>query len=84
MATMVRDVVTKNPVSCETTTTVDEAARMMRDHDIGDLVVCYGQQLRCIVTDRGIVVGVVSLGDLGAEVDPHPVLADISAAEPNV
>ena len=139
MAMMVRDVMTRNPVSCETTTTIVAAARMMRDHDIGDVLVCDGQQLRGIVTDRDIVVrciaggadvgrstlgdvctgnvmavspdssledaartmrecavrrlpviedgrtvGIVSLGDLVVEVDPRSVLADISAAEPNV
>lgn len=147
----VRDVMTREPVTCAPSTTIEEAARLMRDRDIGDVLVCDGDALRGIVTDRDIVVrcvaggadvsrstigdvctgdvlsvtpatsvedaartmrdaairrlpvvdggrpvGIVSLGDLAVELDrtstspgagsadPGEVLADISAAEPNV
>ena len=119
---------------------VREAAQVMRDHDIGDVLVCDGDQLVGIVTDRDIAVraagdgkdpdtctvdeicspnmvtidsmastddaasmmrqfalrrlpvigsdgltlyGVVTLGDLAREVDPHGALADISRAPSN-
>jgi signal-transduction protein with cAMP-binding, CBS, and nucleotidyltransferase domain len=39
---------------------------------------------RLPVAENGHVVGVVSLGDLALERDPNSVLADISAAEPNI
>lgn len=154
MAVMVRDVMTREPVTCETSTSIEEAARLMRDRDIGDVLVCEGTTLRGIVTDRDIVVrcvaggadvsrstigdvctgdvmsvspdttvedaaramregavrrlpvveggrpiGIVSLGDLAVELgsaggdrgerpggapDPGAVLAEISAAEPNL
>lgn len=143
---LVADVMTRNPVMCEVTTSIEQAARLMRDRDIGDVLVCEGSQLRGIVTDRDIVVrciaggadvsrstigdvctgdvlsvapsttveaaaqamraaairrlpvveggrpiGIVSLGDLAVEQAPRQVaddagavLADISAAEPNL
>jgi CBS domain-containing protein len=38
---------------------------------------------RLPVTDNGRPVGIVSLGDLALEQDPHSALADISEAPPN-
>jgi signal-transduction protein with cAMP-binding, CBS, and nucleotidyltransferase domain len=38
---------------------------------------------RLPVVDDGRLVGVVSLGDLAVERDPHSALGEISAAQPN-
>lgn len=59
----VRDVMTPNPVSMHTQTSVLDAARAMRDRDIGDVVVLKPDGEVCgMVTDRDIVVRVVAEG----------------------
>jgi CBS domain-containing protein len=47
---------TRNPVLLEPTATVKDAARMMRDRDIGAVLVADKGQLVGMVTDRDIVV----------------------------
>nr|WP_297430399.1 CBS domain-containing protein [uncultured Actinotalea sp.] len=54
-------------------TPLEEAARVMREHDVRRLPVTSGEEL----------VGIVSIGDLAMEKDPRSTLADISAARPN-
>jgi CBS domain-containing protein len=138
MAQEIRELMTPNPVSMPGTASVHEAARAMRDEDIGDVVVIEHNQVCGIVTDRDIAVrivaeekdpaataladicshslltvkpsdkvehavrlmrthairrlpvvedgkavGIVSLGDLAIERDPHSVLGEISAAPPD-
>ncbi|MEU3404905.1 CBS domain-containing protein [Streptomyces sp. NPDC006670] len=56
MARRVREVMTKNPVTVEKTTSLAEAARVMRDADIGDVLVVDAGRLRGILTDRDLVV----------------------------
>jgi CBS domain-containing protein len=50
------DVMTPNPIVVERETRVDEVARLMRDRDIGDVLVTDGAQLCGIATDRDLVV----------------------------
>jgi CBS domain-containing protein len=61
-----------------TTVSPDEpigtAVRLMREHAIR----------RLLVLSQGRVVGIVTLGDLALEQDPHSALADVSAAPSNV
>jgi CBS domain-containing protein len=136
----VREVMTPNPKTIKATSTVTEAAQVMREHDIGDVLVLDGSRLAGILTDRDVVVrgvaedldpkmtraadicsrvitivrpetgvgeavrlmrehavrrlpvleedgslvGIVSLGDLAIDIDRPSVLAQISAAPPNV
>jgi CBS domain-containing protein len=140
MHQIVREVMTPNPLTISGASAVTEAARVMRDHDIGDVLVLDGSRLAGILTDRdvvvrgvaeerdptmtragdicsrvittvhpktgvgeavrlmrehairrlpvvdedGSVVGIVSLGDLAIDIDRPSVLAQISAAPPNV
>ena len=56
----VRDVMTTNVVYLPSETTLAEAARTMREQDIGDVVVADGQSLTGLVTDRDIVVRAVA------------------------
>ncbi|GAB3966511.1 CBS domain-containing protein [Plantactinospora veratri] len=58
----VRDVMTRTIVYLPAATTLDEAARAMRDADIGDVVVTDGPSLFGMVTDRDIVVRAVAEG----------------------
>jgi CBS domain-containing protein len=54
-------------------TTVDEAVQLMRSRAVR----------RLPVVEKGRAVGVVSIGDVAMERDPHSVVADISAAPGN-
>jgi CBS domain-containing protein len=61
-ATTVRGVMKAAPVRCQTNAPVEEAARLMRDNDIGDVVVMDGSELVGILTDRDIAIRVVAEG----------------------
>jgi CBS domain-containing protein len=63
-----RDLTTLAP-----TDSVEDAVRLMREKAIR----------RLPVVEHGKPVGIVSLGDLAIEKDPHSALGDISAAPPN-
>ncbi len=58
----VRDVMTTDLRFCPTDGTLIDAARIMRDDDIGDVLVMDGDELVGIVTDRDIVVRAVADG----------------------
>ena len=59
-ALMVKEIMTRDPVRMEDDTTLDRAARVMRDEDIGDVVVFDNDRLVGVVTDRDIVVRAVA------------------------
>jgi CBS domain-containing protein len=52
----VGDVMTRGVAYIPPTTTLTIAARMMRDHDVGDVVVADDGRVRGVLTDRDIVV----------------------------
>ena len=58
----IRDVMTPNPRTVTPQDSIQNAARIMRDSDIGDAVVMDGGQVAGIVTDRDIVVRGVAEG----------------------
>jgi CBS domain-containing protein len=58
--TRVREVMTASPRSIAPDVPVLEAARIMRQEDVGSLPVCEGERLIGILTDRDIVVRVVA------------------------
>ena len=60
MAQHIRELMTPNPVSMPGTASVHEAARAMRDADIGDVIVIENNQVCGIITDRDIAVRVVA------------------------
>jgi CBS domain-containing protein len=60
MAQQIRELMTLNPVSMPGTASVQEAARAMRDQDIGDVIVIEHNQVCGIITDRDIAVRVVA------------------------
>jgi CBS domain-containing protein len=74
----VRDLMTADPVVLEGDATVAEAARCMRDRDIGDVLVRLDGKLSGIVTDRDLVVRCLA----GEEGDPRQQsLADLCTQE---
>jgi CBS domain-containing protein len=77
MAKSIRDVMTANPLALPATSSVFDAARAMRDANIGDAIVVENAHIRGIVTDRDIVVRAVAAGR-----DPSTTrLADICSQE---
>lgn len=57
MGQQIAEVMTKNPYGVTTTATLNEAARMMRDQEIGDVLVMRDDGTLCgLVTDRDLVV----------------------------
>jgi len=138
MARLVREAMTAEPICLNTNTTVIEAARQMREYDIGDVLVTEDERICGVLTDRDIVIraladgrdamqttigeiasnhlitvgpddpvaraielmrqhsirrlpvcqdgqpiGIISIGDLALDRDPHSALAEISAAPAN-
>jgi CBS domain-containing protein len=61
-ATTVREIMTRDVISLQVDVTLDEAARMMRERDIGNVVVAEDDRLVGLVTDRDIVVRGVAEG----------------------
>lgn len=68
MAPSIREVMTPNPTVYPATTSIADAARVMRDTDIGDVLVERDGALCGIVTDRDIVVRAVAEDRNPAEV----------------
>jgi CBS domain-containing protein len=62
MGKNVRDAMTSNPRSIEPSTTVTEAARLMKAEDVGSLPIVGGDQLVGMVTDRDVVIRIVAEG----------------------
>jgi CBS domain-containing protein len=56
MAQPIREVMTPNPICLPANASIQEAARAIRDHDVGDVVVEKEGKLCGIVTDRDLVV----------------------------
>lgn len=74
----VADVMTRDIVTVSSTTPVVEAARRMRDHHIGDVLVVDEGSLRGVVTDRDLTLRVVAEGR-----DPASTLAgEVISADP--
>ena len=62
MNATVETVMTADPITIKPTAKLAEAARLMQQHDIGNVLVCDNKTLNGIITDRDIVVRGVALG----------------------
>src|SRR3954464_4518226 len=62
MAQSIREVMTADPRAVETSATVADAAREMRDGDVGSVVVVDNGKVAGIIPDRDIAVRVVAEG----------------------
>jgi CBS domain-containing protein len=60
MAGKVRDLMTPDPLTVGQEVTLTDAARQMRDADVGVLIVTHGPEVRGVLTDRDIVVRAVA------------------------
>jgi len=62
MPQQVKDVMTERPVTLNADASLADAARLMRDRGIGDVIVVNGENAEGIVTDRDIVIRAVADG----------------------
>jgi CBS domain-containing protein len=62
MSRTVEEIMTRNPRTVSASDTIVDAARVMNESDIGDVIVVDGEDVRCIVTDRDIVVRAIAEG----------------------
>ena len=62
MVDIVRDVMTPDPLSITTQSTLEEAAQAMRANHLGDVLIADQGHLQGILTDRDIVVRGVAMG----------------------
>ena len=58
----IKDVMTRNVAVVHPSTTIEEAADLMKTHDVGLLPVCEGERLVGMLTDRDITVRAVAVG----------------------
>ncbi|MET8473054.1 CBS domain-containing protein [Streptomyces sp. NPDC006422] len=78
MTGMVRDVMTQGVTAVPPDTPLSQAAQRMRDENIGDVLVCEGDRLLGVITDRDIALRVVADGadprviDAGMVCTPDP------------
>ena len=78
--TTARDIMTESAECAQTTDTLVDAARKMRDLEVGALPIC-GEDgsLQGMITDRDIVTGCVACGG-----DPHAVMVEEYAGDETV
>jgi CBS domain-containing protein len=72
-STTVGDVATMDVITLTVDQTVEDAIRIVREHDVR----------RIPVVQDGRPAGIVSIGDLAIERDPDSALADIASEPPN-
>ena len=74
----VRDVMTAQPIVLEANATISDAARQMKEHDVGNVLVRRDGKLCGIVTDRDIVVRALADNETNPGSQP---LADICSED---
>jgi CBS domain-containing protein len=62
MVQQVKEIMTAQPLTLDKDATIAEAAKLMRDRGIGDVIVVDGESAEGIVTDRDIVIRGVAEG----------------------
>jgi CBS domain-containing protein len=84
MAETVRDLMTSNPHIVGADDSIADAARAMRDGDIGAVIVHDGDRVRGILTDRDIVIRAVADGRAPDEVTAGEIAsAELAAIAPD-
>jgi CBS domain-containing protein len=83
MSQTIEDVMTPNPITVSDSATLVDASEVMREADIGALIVMHDDLVRGILTDRDIVVRAVADGHNPSEVTVGQICsADITAVAP--
>lgn len=81
-ATQIRSVMTAAPIVLPASATMQEAARAMRDNEIGDVLVSQDDNLCGLVTDRDLVVRGLAEGRTDATLD-QVCTRQLIAVDPN-
>lgn len=72
----VEDVMTRTPITVPQSTTVDEVAKLMRDHKIGSVIVVSSSNNPVgIVTERDLVIKVIAEGKAPSEVKVSEIMS---------
>jgi CBS domain-containing protein len=83
MSQLVQDIMTSDPLTIDVGEAVTAAAEMMRDADVGALVVTDSTGVRGVLTDRDVTVRVVATGDDPATTAVGDIVApDLVAVSP--
>jgi len=73
-----RDIMSRHVVSLNTTDTVEKAAQLMKDYNIGSIPICSDSSVVGIVTDRDITLRAVASGQSNRQLKdimtPNPVV----------
>ena len=85
-APSVGELMTPDPVTTTSKTSVAHAARLMRDHDVGHVVIVDGDgQPSGVLTDRDIVIRVVADGQSAEETTVSAAASgEVSSVEPSI
>ena len=84
MARFVRDLMTSDPRTLERSATATEAARLMKDQDVGSVVITDGDQVHGILTDRDIVVRGIAEGRSPEEIQVGDICtSDLTTLSPD-
>jgi CBS domain-containing protein len=84
MGQKVKEVMTARPITLDKDASIADAARLMRDQGIGDVIVVDGEAAGGIVTDRDIVVrGVAEGADPNTTRLGQVVSSDLTAVAPD-
>ena len=83
MQETVNDVMSKKVVAVLPGDTLEEAARLMKEHDVGVLPVVSGGELKGLVTDRDIVLQCVAAGKEPSQVKAYQIMTkDVVSVSP--
>jgi CBS domain-containing protein len=84
MAETVRDVMTGNPKTVEASATLEEAAKIMANENVGSVLVVENGEVRGILTDRDIVVRAIAKGQNPSETSVREVATtDLETLSPD-
>jgi CBS domain-containing protein len=84
MGQQVKEVMTLGTITLDGDASLAEAARLMRDEGIGDVIVVEGEDAKGIVTDRDIVIRAVAEGsDLDTTRLGEVVSGDLTSVAPD-
>ncbi|HEX6582754.1 MAG TPA: CBS domain-containing protein [Thermoleophilaceae bacterium] len=84
MSRTVEEIMTTNPRTVNVDDTVQDAARVMKENDIGDVIVVEDGQVSGILTDRDIVVRAVAEGRDASSAEVREICTNgIEALEPD-
>ena len=59
---LIKDVMTRTPACAKPSDTLDTVAKLMLEHDCGEIPVCDGTKLVGVITDRDITCRAVAVG----------------------